>query len=227
MTIPVDVYLEIGKTKTFACAVDWPGWCRSGSDEEAALEALLAYGPRYAAVLEGTGIEFEAPRDASALRVVERLEGNATTDFGAPAIVRDSDAGPVDDAELARLVALLRAYWQAFDATRNAAAGEERRKGPRGGGRDLAKIENHVMEAEAGYLRSLGWKMGKGEAQNREGELRRTREAVLEALPVAARGELPTHGPRGGTRWPLRYFVRRTGWHVLDHVWEIEDRVNH
>ena len=22
----------------------------------------------------------------------------------------------------------------------------------------------------------------------------------------------------------LRYFVRRVGWHVLDHIWEIEDR---
>ncbi len=223
----MDVYLEIGEKKTFACAVDWPGWCRSGGDEEAALEALLAYGPRYASLLDGTGIEFEAPRDVSDLRVVERLEGNATTDFGAPAIVRDSDAEPVDDAELARMGALLQAYWRAFDTTRRDAAGKELRKGPRGGGRELEKIENHVMEAEAGYLRSLGWKMGKGEAPDREGELRRTREAVLEALPVAARGELPARGPRGGTRWPLRYFVRRAGWHVLDHVWEIKDRVKH
>ncbi len=22
-----------------------------------------------------------------------------------------------------------------------------------------------------------------------------------------------------------RYFVRRTAWHVLDHLWEIEDRL--
>jgi hypothetical protein len=47
---------------------------------------------------------------------------------------------------------------------------------------------------------------------------------VLEALAAAAHGQLPTRGPRGGVIWAPRYFVRRVAWHVLDHVWEIEDR---
>ena len=34
----------------------------------------------------------------------------------------------------------------------------------------------------------------------------------------------PPPGPRGGKRWLPRYFVRRVGWHVLDHALEIEDR---
>jgi len=25
--------------------------------------------------------------------------------------------------------------------------------------------------------------------------------------------------------WPARYYVRRAAWHVLDHAWEIEDRL--
>jgi hypothetical protein len=25
--------------------------------------------------------------------------------------------------------------------------------------------------------------------------------------------------------WSPRYFARRAAWHVLDHAWEIEDRV--
>ena len=29
----IDVYLEIGKKRTFAGVIDWPGWCRSGLDE--------------------------------------------------------------------------------------------------------------------------------------------------------------------------------------------------
>jgi hypothetical protein len=37
---PTPVYLEVGEKKTFACSVDWPGWCRSGRDEDAALQAL-------------------------------------------------------------------------------------------------------------------------------------------------------------------------------------------
>ena len=44
----IDVYLEIGKKRTFAGVIDWPGWCRSGRDEGSALQALLEYGPRYA-----------------------------------------------------------------------------------------------------------------------------------------------------------------------------------
>ena len=51
----IDVYLEIGPKRTFAGAIDWPGWCRSGRQdaEQSALQALLDYGPRYAAVLRG------------------------------------------------------------------------------------------------------------------------------------------------------------------------------
>src|ERR671932_2604159 len=52
---PIEVYLEIGKKRTFAGALDWPGWCRGGRDEPSALQALLADGPRYARVLDATG----------------------------------------------------------------------------------------------------------------------------------------------------------------------------
>jgi hypothetical protein len=220
----MDIYLEIGQKKTFAAALHWPGWARSGRDEKAALEALLAYGARYAAVLHEARLEFEAPAGPSAFRVVERLAGNATTDFGAPAIIPSADLQPVDNSELARLEALLKAYWQAFDAACSAAAGHELRKGPRGGGRDLEGIVEHVLGAEAAYLAQLGWKLSEGGVQNPDAELSRTRAAFLKALPPAVRGELPARGPRGGLRWPPRYFVRRAGWHILDHLWEIEDR---
>ena len=35
-----DVYLETGKKRTFAGAIDCPGWCRSGRDEASALIPL-------------------------------------------------------------------------------------------------------------------------------------------------------------------------------------------
>jgi hypothetical protein len=53
----------------------------------------------------------------------------------------------------------------------------------------------------------------------------RVRQDILLALSASARGEIPERGPRGGVRWPPRYFVRRIAWHELDHAWEIEDRV--
>lgn len=96
------IYLEIGAKKTFAGALEWPGWCRSGRDEGEAIEVLVAHGPRYAQVLEGTALGFQPPGDEHALVAVERLEGNATTDFGAPAIAPSGDDAPLDEVELAR-----------------------------------------------------------------------------------------------------------------------------
>src|SRR6266496_2365605 len=88
------VYLEVGSKRVFACAPDWPGWCRSGRTEELALETLAAYAPRYAVVAEQAGIAFPAG-DGGSLRVVERLLGSGTTDFGAIGAVAASDAEPL------------------------------------------------------------------------------------------------------------------------------------
>jgi hypothetical protein len=85
MSVVIPVYLEQGRSWTFAAAVDWPGWCRRGKGEEAALAALSDYAGRYASVVGSTFTVGD-------LSVVGRLPGNATTDFGAP------DArGPWDD----------------------------------------------------------------------------------------------------------------------------------
>jgi hypothetical protein len=221
----IDVYLEIGKKRTFAGVIDWPGWCRSGRDEGAALQALVDYGLRYASVLRTARLGFHAPADVAVFVIVERLAGNTTTDFGAPDVAPSRDTRPVDDAELRRFQTLLRAYWRAFDAAVRAASGKVLRKGPRGGGRDVEAIVQHVRGAEAGYLARLAWKLKKREAEDQREELDRTRQAVLNALAAAARGEVPARGPRGGVIWTPRYFVHRVAWHVLDHIWEIEDRV--
>ena len=221
----IDVYLEIGDKRTFVSALDWPGWCRSGRDEASALQALCDYGPRYARVLQAVQLSFSAPANPSFFTVFERLQGDATTDFGAPGAVPPNDAQPVGDAELQRLRALLEACWQAFDAAVSSAAGKELRKGPRGGGREADQIAQHVLGADGGYLSSLGWKLKPNEADDAGKRLEQTRLAILDGLASAAHGEIEARGPRGGLRWPPRYFVRRVAWHVLDHAWEIEDRV--
>src|SRR5688500_5310741 len=105
----LEVYLEIGKKRTFAGALDWPGWSRSGQDEESALQGLLDYGPRYIRILPKS-LKFHPPAGLSEFKVVERLEGNTTTDFGAPDIAPSNDTKPVDEAELRRLKTLLKAY---------------------------------------------------------------------------------------------------------------------
>ncbi len=222
---PIEIYLEVGKKRTFAGALNWPGWLRSGKDENAALEALLAYGPRYAQVLQHTALGFTPPDQVARLKLVERYPGNASTNFGAPAIAPSTDAEPVDEAELQRFQILLRACWQAFDAAIQQATGRELRKGPRGGGRDLDTIVEHVVGADASYLARLAWKHKRNQSDTPQEELLRTRRAVLDALTSAVREGLPERGPRGGVIWTPRYFVRRVAWHVLDHAWEIEDRL--
>ena len=217
----IPTYLEIGAKRAFAGGVEWPGWCRSGRDEPTALEVLSHSAPRYAKVLRGTRLGFEAPEDASTLRVVERRQGDATTDFGAPSIAPKADARPIDDAELRRLSSILKACWRSLDAAVDAARGTTLAKGPRGGGRDLPKIVDHVVDAEGSYLRMLGSKVEAGPKQDLA---ERTHAAVLGALEATARDGAPPPGPRGGKRWLPRYFVRRVAWHVLDHSWEIEDR---
>jgi hypothetical protein len=214
------VYAEVGNKRVFAGAIDWPGWARSGRDEDAAVEALFAYASRYARVLKGTRLGFEVPEDPSALTVVERLRGTATTDFGAPDVPPSADGEPVRDADLRRFATLFRACWRAFDRAAEAAESVELTKGPRGGGRDLEKIVDHVLGSDEGYLSMLGAKALRG---GPDGRAERVRRAVLDALEVAVREGVPP-GPRGGKRWTPRYFVRRSAWHALDHAWEIEDR---
>jgi len=51
----IPTYLETGAKRTFAGALDWPGWCRAGRDEAGALEALHGAGRRYAKVLRVPG----------------------------------------------------------------------------------------------------------------------------------------------------------------------------
>lgn len=220
----IPVYLEIGQRKTFAGALDWPGWARGGRDEAAALAALLVYGPRYARVLQFGGLNFQPPDSVEALRVVERLPGSGTTDFGVPDVAPSSDLGRINEAEVRRSGEILQACWAALDAAIAATAGVELKRGPRGGGRQLEAIARHVLEGEQGYLRRLAWKMPKHEAVNLNEEMRLTRQAIMDALSAAAQGDLPERGPRGGPIWSARYFVRRVAWHALDHLWEIEDR---
>jgi hypothetical protein len=221
----INIYLESGKKKVFASAEDWPGWSRAGRNEDQALQALFDYGPLYARVLNKGGMDFQPPQELSQLIVLERQSGNSTTDFGAPAIIPDADNEPFDIEVFEFSRNLLQASWLAFDSALQAAAGRELRKGPRGGGRDVDKIITHVLEADRGYLTRIAWKHKLDSEEDFDSQLSSTRQAMINALKVAVNEGLPERGPRGGIIWPPRYFVRRAAWHVLDHAWEIEDRI--
>jgi hypothetical protein len=139
--------------------------------------------------------------------------------------VLEADKESLDRVELERLEKILLACWGAFDNAVKRASGRELRKGPRGGGRDLEKIIDHVLEADQAYLRRLAWKHKRERNEDPAEALSRMRQAIQNALAAAVDGDLPERGPRGGVIWPPRYFVRRAAWHALDHAWEIEDRI--
>jgi hypothetical protein len=220
----VAVYLEVGSKRVFAGALDWPGWCRSGRDEDVALQALVAYGPRYATAMGSAVRELELPADRSAIDVVERLRGDATTDFGAPGVAAAADDRSLKDAELKRLTGLLRASWRKFDRTARAARGTELRKGPRGGGRELEALVMHVLEADGAYLSRLGESFKRSPEAAMEDEVKRLRTSVLGALSDRAHGVPPPPSRRRSRLWTPRFAIRRSAWHALDHAWEIEDR---
>jgi len=208
-----EVILERVPRRTFAAALDWPGWARSDRTEEAALARLADYAERYAPVASRAGVPF----DPGELTVVETLAGDASTDFGVLAAVAAADSRPLTGADAGRQAALVEAAWAVF-ADVVAGAPAELRKGPRGGGRDRDKIVAHVVEAEGSYARKLGVKMKipAGAGLDDAAELR---AAVLAVLRQASDGSAVL--PKG---WPPRYAARRFAWHVLDHAWEIEDR---
>jgi hypothetical protein len=217
MKDPIAVYLETGRKRVFAGAIHWPGWSRSGRDRDAAIDALLEYGARYAAAVASARLGFEPPAASRSLDVVETLEGNATTDFGAPGVAPALDARPLDATELKRQDRILRTCWRAFDRAAEQARGATLSTGPRGGGRSLAKIVAHVLEADGAYLHRLG-------GRYRGHDPAELREVFLETLASRAKGEEPPKGRRTAPLWFPRYAVRRSAWHALDHAWEIEDR---
>ncbi|MBV8527498.1 MAG: hypothetical protein JOZ75_04215 [Candidatus Dormibacteraeota bacterium] len=211
----VPVGVEAGAKRVFAFAVDWPGWCRTAKTEALALEALAAYGPRYAPVAAEAGVAFPKQFD---LAVAARVPGTATTDFGAPDARLPGDTRPLPTAEAAHLIALMRAGWAVLDDVASRAP-EALLKGPRGGGRDRDRMLDHVLGAEQAYARKLGVRLTQP-ATGDTAAIRTFRDVIAAALQArAADPATDSVSP-----WPVRYFIRRLTWHALDHAWEMEDR---
>jgi hypothetical protein len=215
------VALEIGpKGKTVvAVAEDWPGFERGAKNEEAATERLLSYVPRYAAVTRLAGLETQLSA-TPVIHVVEQYAGTGSTDFwGISFAFSGIDQQAMSGEALARELRLMQASWALFDHVRSRVSAEMQR-GPRGGGRDRDQIVRHAFAAEQGWAKMIGVLTPDGAMLTDEG-LKAHRGAYSRAIH-----DYHSQGKVAGkmAKWPLRYLIRHTAFHTLDHAWEMEDK---
>lgn len=218
MTDRLRVILEIGKgRRVVAGAMDWPGLDRWGTSEEAALERVSAYVPRYRAVAERAGRLDELTRQRD-LEVVERVPGSSSTDFwGIAHVPSRIETEVLPEGELESRLELLQACWNTFDALVARVSAELRPSG-RSGGRPRASIIRHVYGSEPhSFSRKVEVRTAIEDVLTAEG-LAAHRRAYLDAIRAYnAEG-------KAARTWPIQFLIRRTAHHVMDHAWEMEDR---
>ncbi|MGH2505447.1 MAG: hypothetical protein ACRDID_23290 [Ktedonobacterales bacterium] len=212
------VTLELGHNgkKVVAVAADWPGLERGAKTAEAAIERLQSYRPRYAQVAKLAEMEAEFAATTT-VDMVERYPGTGSTDYwGVSFAFSDIDRQVLSRAELERELTLMRACWAYFDAVRGRVS-PEMQKGPRGGGRDRDEIAGHVIRAEQDMSAKVGARVPQADLLSGD-DLQTYRDAYCDAIRAYhAEGKM-------ARAWPLRYLIRHTAYHTLDHAWEMEDK---
>ncbi|MCZ7542077.1 MAG: hypothetical protein M5R40_00375 [Anaerolineae bacterium] len=215
------VTLEIGPKgkKVAAVAPDWPGLERGAKTEEAAIERLRSYLPRYSQVAKLAGMDGEFAA-ITTVDIVEQYPGTGSTDFWGISFAFSSiDRQDMSSGELERELALMRACWAFFDDVR-VRVSAEMQKGPRGGGRDRDRIVRHTLYAEQDWAKKVGVLTPDGAMLTDQG-LKAHRDAYCHAIrDYHAQGKLAGKV----AKWPLRYLIRHTAYHTLDHAWEMEDK---
>jgi hypothetical protein len=210
--------LEIGPKgkKVVAVAPDWPGLSRGAKTEELAVERVRSYLPRYAPVAKLAGLEAEFAPGAD-VEVVERYPGVGSTDFwGISFAFSEIDRQPMSNEEFERELTLLRACWAFFDEVR-ARVSAEMERGPRGGGKTRDQIVRHTIGSEYDMAKKVGIPQPEKVVVDDEG-LSAYRTAYCAAIR-----EFHLQG-KMARKWPLRYLIRHTSFHTLDHAWEMEDK---
>ena len=212
------ITLEIGPKgkKVVAVAPDWPGLARGAKTGEAAIERLRSYSLRYAQVAKRAEMaaEFDAITNVD---VVEQYAGTGSTDFWGISFAFSSiDKQGMSVDELARELTLLQACWAFFDDVRGRVSAELQ-KGPRGGGRDRERIVGHIFANEQDWAKGLGVHSPDDALLTDKG-LKAHRDAYCHAIR-----DYHAQGKVAG-KWPLRYLIRHTAFHTLDHAWEMEDK---
>jgi len=215
----LDILIELGpkRKKVAAFAPAWPGLERGAKTEEAAIDRLLAYRDRYAPIATAAGYGGEFSRATDGIGAVDRFEGTGSTDFWAISFAfSDFDRQPMTTDDLEHDLALLQAAWSFFDAVGERVSADLR-LGPRGGGRNRDNVIRHALWVEQEWRPRNGTpKVEHVMVEPAERDAGR-REFLATIRAYHAEGKM-------AGKWPLRYLIRHSAFHMLDHAWEMEDR---
>ena len=219
----IRVVLEVAPKRSFASALDWPGWSRGGRNEDEALDALLDYAPALCDGRKRAKIAFTPPATTRGSTWSSDRGRRRNGVRRARASRRASEDEPLSAADLRRLLAFLQAAWTASTGQ----PGRRRGRADEGSARRRARAaEDHRARAGGRGRLSRPARITSSRGRGRE-----RRQTDGPAAPRLCRGAhrvatgQPLANPRNTRKpWTPRYAVRRSAWHVLDHAWEIEDR---
>jgi hypothetical protein len=93
----------------------------------------------------------------------------------------------------------------------------EMQKGPWGGGRDRDQIVSHTFGTEREWAQKLGVLTPPGVMLTDEGRTTYRHDYCQSIRAFHSEGKM-------ARTWPLRYLIRHTGYHTMDHAWEMEDK---
>ncbi len=89
--------------------------------------------------------------------------------------------------------------------------------GPRGSSKNRDQVYRHTIAGELDWVKKLG--LTRNEAALTDPAEHRAHRSAF----VAAIRAFHADGKMART-WPLRYLIRHTAYHTLDHAWEMEDK---
>jgi hypothetical protein len=93
----------------------------------------------------------------------------------------------------------------------------ELHKGPRGGGRDRDLIYRHVVANEQDWGKKVGVRP-EDQVVTDDDRVKAHRDAYCDAIRTFhSEGKMARN-------WPLRFLIRHTAYHTMDHAWEMEDK---
>ena len=219
MATDLRVTLEVGpkEKRIVAVAPDWPGLERGAKTKEAALDTLQSYLPRYRDVAKLAGMEEEFAT-INNVEIIEEYRGVGSTDFwGISFAFSAIDRRAMSREDLERELTLMLACWTFFDDVRGRVS-PQMAKGPRGGGRDRDRIVGHVVGVEQDWAKKVGMQFAADADVTDDVALGLDRDAYCTAIRTFhSDGKMARN-------WPLRFLIRHTAFHTMDHAWEMEDK---